>query len=550
MQIHEPKTHKNRKGRFGWLTSIWIVPIAALLISLWFAYQYFAQMGPEIKLHFKKNSGLQENQSYVKFRDVPVGVVKSISLEPEGEGVVITVRMHKEVEPFLHKDTKFWIVKPEVGTGGISGLDTLISGTYIQMYSKGREPGPITTDFIGLESPYIDRNSDKGYRYQLSAPDSRNLHPGSPVYYRKIRVGEIEDVHIAKDGSRVDFTAFVEHPFTDYISEETQFWLMSNINFTFSHSGFNLDMAPIGRILNAGITFDTPAKIHHTKEKGISHVFFLYKDKIAMQKKRIGLGKSHQYHYFLLVDEPIAKLDVGAPVEFFGFQVGSVVAMHSDFDNSVKKIISTIEVLVDTSAFADRVDKDTNDTRPFFENAVAKGLRARVAQSDPITGIQYIELVYAGQEGQRTIERHGSQEIIPTVRANEVDIAQKLSLILDKVNALDIEGLLATVQKAIESNSAQSVKVLREFAAVAKNFRKLSSDPALARAPKKLVEILDQTQKTLDAANGLLQANGQKSALSKEITVTLHALMQASKSLERLTQKLERNPNALIFGEK
>ena len=550
MQIHEPKTHKPKRSLVGWLTSIWIVPVAALLISAWFAYQYYAQLGPEIRIHFSENSGLQANQSYVKYHDVPVGVVKDISLDEAGEGVVVTVRMHKDATPFLHADTKFWIVKPEVGTSGISGLDTLLSGTYIQMYSRGKKRGKIVKWYEGLDHPYIDRNSDTGYRYRLSAPDSRNLHQGSPVYYRKIRVGEIEEVKLSKDGSHVDFSVFIQHPYTDYISEETKFWLMSNISFTFNHSGFNLDLAPMSRILNAGITFDTPRRIHHQKQQGISHIFFLYKDKLAMQKKRIGLGKSYQHHFYLLVDEPIAKLDIGAPVEFFGFQVGSVVAMHSDFDHSVKKIISTIEVIIDTSAFAEQVTQDTNDTKHFFERAVEKGLRARVAQSDPITGSQYIELVYEGKEGQRRIEKLGGKEIIPTVESNEVDIAQKLSLILDKVNALDIEGLLASTKSAIDQNSRQSVKLLKEFTVIARNFRKISSDPALRQTPKRLLQILDQTEHTLRGVNALLQANGERSALSREITITLKSLTEAARSLEKLTDKLEKKPNALIFGER
>ena len=548
MEIHEPK--KSRKSKLSLLTSIWIVPVIALLISLWFAYQYFAQLGPEIQILFKENSGLQANQSYVKYRDVPVGVVKEITLDKKSDNVVVTIRMNKEAEPFLNDETKFWIVKPEVGSGGISGLDTLISGTYIKMYAKKKDGEEVKKIYEGLEKPYIDRNCDTGYRYHLSAPDSRNLHIGSPVYYRKIRVGEIEDIYLAEDGMKVNFDVFIKHPYTNYISKETKFWLMSNISFTFNHSGFNLDMAPMSHILNGGITFDTPARIIHEKQQGISHIFFLYKDKLAMQKKRIGLGKAHQHHYFMLVDEPIAKLDVGAPVEFFGFQVGSVVAMHSDFDNTVKKIISTVEVVIDTSAFADRSDKNTKNTEKFFENAVQKGLRARISQSDPITGSQYVELVYEGKEGQRTIERLGNKQILPTIRSKDVDIAQKLSLILDKVNELDIEGLLASVQKAVDDNSAQSVKILKEFAVIAKNFRVISSDPALKKTPKKIIAILNETHQTLEAINGLLQANGNKSALSKEITITLHELTDAARSLERLSNKLEKNPNALIFGDK
>jgi len=548
MQIHEPK--KSRKSKLSLLTSIWIVPVVALLISLWFAYQYFAQLGPEIQILFSKNSGLQANQSYVKYRDVPVGVVKDISLDKESDKVVVTVRMNKDAEPFLNEHTKFWIVKPEVGSGGISGLDTLLSGTYISMYAVKRVGHEVKKVYEGLDKPYIDRNNDKGYRYHLSAPDSRNLHIGSPVYYRKIKVGEIEDIQLADDGMKVNFDVFIKHPYTDYISKETKFWLMSNISFTFNHSGFNLDLAPMSHILNGGITFDTPPRIVHEKEQGISCIFFLYKDKLAMQKKRIGLGKKHQHHYFMFVDEPIAKLDVGAPVEFFGFQVGSVVAMHSDFDNSVKKIISTIEVLIDTSAFADRNDKAQQDTTQFFENAVRKGLRAKISQSDPITGSQYVELVYEGKEGQRQIEKQGNREIVPTVRSNDADIARKVSMILDKVNELDVEGLLTSVKKAVDDNSKQSVKILKEFAVTAKNFRKISSDPALKTAPAKVAAILEEMQKSLDGINGLLQANGNKSALSREITIALHELTKASQSIERLTTKLEKKPNALIFGDK
>ncbi len=547
MKLHEPKTTK--KGRFSFLTSIWIVPIAAFFISLWLAYQYFSQLGAQVTILFKQNSGLQANQSYIKYRDVPIGVIKEITLDKKTDGVIVTARMNKEADVYLNESTKFWIVKPEVGTSGISGLDTLVSGTYIQMYAKKKDKNLVKKEFIGLDKPYIDRDTTTGYRYHLSAPDSRNLHIGSPVYYRKILVGEIEDIKLNKEGTRVDFEVFIKHPYTNYISKETKFWLMSNISFTFNHSGFNLDLAPVSHIINGGIAFDTPAKIIHEKEQGISHIFFLYKDRLAMQKKRIGLGKKHKHHFFMLVDEPIAKLDVGAPVEFFGFQVGSVVAMHSDFDNKIKKIISTIEVVIDTSAFAERRDEDINETKSFFIEAVKKGLRAKIAQSDPITGSQYIELVFEAKAGQREIEHMGAKEIIPTVGSNDVDIAQKLSLILDKINSLRIEELIETLKNAIDENSKQSVEMLKELNIVAKNLKKISSDPKMRQLPERLSKILDKLKDSLDGVNALLKGESKKSVLSKEITIMLKEITNASKSIDRLSKKLEKKPNSLIFGD-
>ena len=124
-------------SKFNLITSIWIVPIIALVIAGWLAYQHFAQRGPEIKIIFPQNEGLVAGQSLVKYKNVPVGKVTDIYATEDIEGVVVVVRMNsKEAAPYLTEQAKFWIVKPEVGLSGVSGLDTLLSGTYINIYSK------------------------------------------------------------------------------------------------------------------------------------------------------------------------------------------------------------------------------------------------------------------------------------------------------------------------------------------------------------------------------------------------------------------------------
>jgi paraquat-inducible protein B len=165
--------------KFNFFTSIWIVPFIAVIIAGWLAYQYFTQLGPVITITFPKNEGLQAGQSHIKYRDVPIGTVKKIALDEKGSGVIVTARMDKSAIPFLNEESKFWIVKPEVGLGGVSGLDTLISGTYIEMYAKkGRE---FKAQFIGLDHAY--RNVEGGEYFVLNTPRGDSaVKVGTTIY--------------------------------------------------------------------------------------------------------------------------------------------------------------------------------------------------------------------------------------------------------------------------------------------------------------------------------------------------------------------------------
>ncbi|OQX72594.1 MAG: hypothetical protein B6D59_08105, partial [Campylobacteraceae bacterium 4484_4] len=150
-KIPEVKTTPVKKR---WVLSIWLIPLLALIVSGWFAWQYFSRLGPEIIIHFKSSGGLIANQSQIRFRDVPIGLVKKISLESGKEGVIVTARMNKDAAPYLNDTSRFWIVKARIDTSGVQGLDTLISGTYIELYAQPDEEHE-KREFEGLDAPYI-----------------------------------------------------------------------------------------------------------------------------------------------------------------------------------------------------------------------------------------------------------------------------------------------------------------------------------------------------------------------------------------------------------
>ena len=527
------------------MTSIWIVPIIALIVALWLAWQYFSELGPKVDIVFRSSAGLKIDQSHVKIRDVPIGVVKDISLLDGKKGVLVTVRLKNSAKKYLNKDTKFWIAKPQISSRGISGLDTIMSGSYIEMYGKKGEGS--RREFTGLEDPYIDKEETPGKRYHLSAPDSRDLSTGANIYYRKIKVGQLENIHLSKDGQKVDFTVFVQEPYTRFINPQTQFWRTNNLSFDFSASTFKVDIAPISNILNGGIAFSTTTKTVRDNTLDDKYVFTLYNDFSEARQKEIGFGGDAVKTFQFVFDESIGKLEIGAPIEFYGFQVGHVVNIESDFDSNQSKIRSVVIGLIDTSVFIDlKLGKIGEEN---LESAVAKGLKARLSQSNPITQTLYIELGQDKKGKPQKIFPTNKYAIFPTMHSNFDGMMDKISTFMSKLNDLKLNKLMNSINSLVDKSSPKVVELLVNLNKSARNIDKLTKTKGMKNLPQTIENSLDSLTTTLNSVNLLLQGDSSKSLLSAQITTMLRELTKMSKSVQRLTDKLDKKPNALIFGD-
>ena len=201
-------------SKFNFMTSIWLVPFIAIIIAGWLAYQYFSDLGPEIRIVFPKNVGLKAGQSHIKYKDVPIGTVTKIELNTEGEGVVVIARMDKMASSYLNENSKFWIVKPEVGVSGITGLDTLLSGTYINMFT---EKGITKKEnFIGLAQNFRNIGDGEYFILNTHRGDS-SIKVGTPIYFKNLRVGQVEHVVLALDNTSVDIIVFIDKTYTSYV---------------------------------------------------------------------------------------------------------------------------------------------------------------------------------------------------------------------------------------------------------------------------------------------------------------------------------------------
>ena len=568
-KYNAPKV-KESKGGFQLLTAIWLVPMLALIIALWLAFQYYAKIGPIIKISFKSNAGLIANQSQIKLRDVTIGMVTQISLAEDGNGVIVKAQMNKEVASYLNHKAKLWIVHPDVGSHGVSGLDTLLSGSYIELHGVKEEY--TQNRFIGLESPYIDTDA-KGKYYLLSAPKSYNISEGSNVYFRMIKVGRVERVGIAPNGEKVNFTVFVEQQYTPYINNKSHFYARSTFSIDFSQAKLNMSMASLSQIVHGGISIYTPLQTLHQQKKykiAKGHLFPLYKNLAQMKEKQLMHGDNNQIYKFLF-NHPSNKLEIGSPIQFQGFQVGYITDIENSFDEQNRSIKSEVYALLYKNAFKDSQHSDQNNT---IERLVAHGLKAKINNFLPLIGAEYIELVF-NTTHRGTLQEDNNYTLFPTIKEKKsTSIMNDVQELLVKLNRLPLENLLISATKLIDDNNKPVQKVLtdldkilvenkkpikkivkdldkliRNLETTVNNVNLLTQSESLQQLPEDMSRTLQEVDETLRKLQYFTDGYSADSTFSAELSATLRELSLAAESIERVSRKLEKKPNSLLLGD-
>jgi len=542
-----PKVEESTK--FNFVTSIWIVPFIALIIAGWLAYQYFSELGPEIRIVFPSNQGLKAGQSQIKYKDVPVGTITKITLQKDGEGVVVIARMDKVAEPYLNEDTRFWIVKPELGISGVTGLDTLISGNYIGI--TGRKGGKFKNSFVGLDHAY--RSEMKGEYYVLrSLRGDSSIKQGTPVYLKNIRVGRVEYVMLGLDDIFVDVIIFIDKQYIPYVHTDSKFWVRSTLDAELVNGALDVTLAPFIDLLQGAIEFSSSG--YDTNQTvPSSFKFLLHRNKNVVNTKKIGHAQKEIELFMLNTEDSIAKLKIGSPVKYDGFKIGSVIEITLSYDKKTHKMKGKVITEIDTSVFDDL--SDANDTgKENLHHAVMEGLRARIDTIDPITGRLYVNLLFTDNDGNKTIEKlNGQYAVIPTVRSVNGDMMAGFSKIMDKINRLPIEELVASLNKVVKESEkpvANANVVLEELKETVKNLNALTSKKTFAAMPDEVDKALKELTRTLKTTKKVVKGYGNNSLLNRQISETLKTVNKTSEEMREFLKMLNRKPNSLIFGDK
>jgi paraquat-inducible protein B len=268
-----------RVRRHRWVTWVWIVPIVAAGVVVWLTWQTIAERGPEITISFSAAQGLQPGQATIQHLNAVVGTVTSLRLSHDMRRVVVHARMVRQTTPYLTDSTIFYVVTPHLGVGGISGLSTIVSGSYIEMY-PGKEGRP-RRRFVGLDNAPIVAPDSPGRSFTLRTPDLSSLTEGSPVTYRGIEVGVVTAYALAADGHEVNVTTFIRSPHDRLVHPGTHFWNAGGVAMTLGASGLQLRANSWQQLLAGGVAFSTPPAGLAGAPSAAGSVFQLYDNQQA-----------------------------------------------------------------------------------------------------------------------------------------------------------------------------------------------------------------------------------------------------------------------------
>jgi paraquat-inducible protein B len=258
-----------KKRRAAWL--LWLVPLAAAALCVWFVYRDFVAVGPAITIYFQNAEGLEEGNTQVNFRGAEVGRVKKLDLTPDHRYVKVKVRLVGSAKNLARAGSSFWIVRPEVKLGAISGLRTIISGEYIAVQPGG---GSRTNTFFGAEKPPI-AEEPRALNIALLAPGLGSLREQSSIFYRGVQVGEVLEYQLGPDGREVVIRARIRPEYAPLVRLNSKFWNAGGINFKFSlFHGASISAESAETLISGGIEFATPPELEPPANNGTT--FFLY----------------------------------------------------------------------------------------------------------------------------------------------------------------------------------------------------------------------------------------------------------------------------------
>ncbi len=508
-----------------WLPSlIWMIPVLAALIGAWQVISWVTNKGATVYVYFASGEGLDSGQTKVKYKDVDIGRVVSVTLAEDGNRVVAKIEMAKEAERFTAQDSRFWVVRPQIGASGVSGLGTLLSGPYI-----GAAPGvkeETTNSFTGLETAPPIPIGLKGREYKLHADTLGSVSPGSPVYFKRVRVGQVASIALDKAGQGIDMSVFVEQPYIGLVGPDTRWWHASGVDLRLDASGLKLNTQSLAALATGGIAFESADERKPATPAAAGTRFLLAEDRSAALRPPDGPAVSAVLYF----DQSLRGLSPGAVVDFRGVALGEVRQVGIEFDRERQKF--TMPITVDLypgrlgKGFMEAMEREDGGQRALTA-MVSRGLRAQLRNGNLLTGQLYIALDFFPGARKATVAQQGELLVLPTIPGQLDELQSQISRIAGKLDKIPFDEIGTNLNRTL-----------------------VQANATLARLDGK---VLPEMQGTLAAARATF-ANAesvlaQDAPLQSDLRKALQSVTDTMAKIDALADYLERNPQSLIRGK-
>ncbi|WP_246796769.1 intermembrane transport protein PqiB [Burkholderia perseverans] len=513
--------------RTGWLPSlVWLVPLVAALIGVGLVVKSVFDRGPEITISFRSAEGLEPGKTQVKYKDVEIGTVKTIKLSKDLSHVLVNVQLKKEAEDFAVKGTRFWVVRPRVGVSGVSGLNTLLSGAYIGV-DAGRSPDT-ETDFAGLETPPPVTGDEKGTSYVLHGDSLGSVDIGSPVYYRRVQVGQVVGFSLDKDGKSVTFNVFVNAPYDQYVGTNTRWWQASGVDLRLDSSGFKLNTQSLATVILGGLAFQSPPNQSAGNPVKNGATFPLGSDEADAMRDPDGQPVAVVMNF----NQSLRGLSVGAPVDFRGIVLGNVTNIGIDYDPQHKNFLMPVTMNV----YPERLGKRFRELvasqgeaaqQDILRRLVEHGLRGQLRTGNLLTSQLYVAVDFFPKAPPAKLDLSRKPVELPTVPNTLDELQLQVADIAKKLDKVPFDQIGNNLNDALKHAD--------------KLFQQLDTQVA-----PQARDTLSAAKQTFTTAEATLQ---QDSPLQSDVRGALKELTRTLQTLNNLADYLERHPESLLRGK-
>jgi len=531
------ESSKTKVRKFSGISPVWIVPLLALAVALWMVWQDTRGTGPTITVAVGDAEGIEAGKTQGKVRNVDVGQVTEVRLSEDFSSAVIEVAMNEGTERMLNPETRIWVVKPRIGRQGISGLGTLLSGAYIRL-----QPGDSKeqqSHFKALEQPPVTSQETPGRRLNLTSEGQTSVTVGDSVQYQGFTVGQVEQSEFQVDERQTRYQIFVKAPYDELITENTRFWLQRGVSIQWNSQGLDLALGSIESLLGASVTFGVPEGQPRGDKLTSEQEFELF-ESLEEAKQQ---GYIHGIDYVVLLDESIAGLEKGAPVQFKGVRVGTVreVPLRWFPENGDEAPLKRIPILIRFEPERLRglvADTDIENWERRLPELFKQGLRANIRASNLLTNTLFVDVRFYPNAGEKSGDDiFAGYPVMPAMASDFTRLEEKLTALLDKFNQLPLEQGLNDFSAAMSSVDSTA----RKLDSVSESLAAIVEQPQMKQLPQLLQQNLIQLKELTGSFN-------EGSPTRQQLNQTLTEIEQLSRELKPVIELLQEQPNSLIFS--
>jgi paraquat-inducible protein B len=542
------------------LSLVWIVPVLALLVGALMIVRTLMQAGPEITITFASAEGLEPGRTELRFKEVVVGQVSRVVVSPDRQRVIVTARLDKSAETLTVEDTQFWVVRPRVGTAGVSGLSTLFSGAYI-----GVDAGASTEArhrFTGLEAPPFVQRGEPGRSFVLAARNLGSLEVGSPVYYRRVRVGRVVGYTLSATDDSLAVRVFIEAPHEHLVREQSRFWNASGVDVSLNANGLAVNTESLASLVSGGLAFATPSEYTDSAQAPDGHRFTLFRDRQAALAPPDGAPMRVR----MVFEQSVRGLSIGAPVELLGVELGSVrrVGLQPDrggghYPAEVVAEIHPSRLGAMRAAFSNGSTATAGPDHAFMKRLVEQGLRAQVRTGNLLTGQNYVALEFMPKVAKATLDERAPVPTIPSVPSAFSDLQPQVAEIVARISKVRFDEIGANLNTTLRNASAATGDLQETLRSAGAASRALQE--ALASANDAIKQLSPEAQRTLGDLRATLQsAQGTLGSLERNLAQpdaplmrnandTITEIQRAARALRQLSDYLQQHPESLLRGK-